>query len=339
MKAGYICANAYTDPRAFAGGFAPPRGLFNAAVGQQTLANALEQARTADALGFDFISVSEHHATPMMCAPNASLLAAALTQIVKRATIAWLGPNVSINNPVRVAEEIAMLDQLTGGRLFVFLLRGIPPELGIYNNIDPEKSRDITQEAALLIRKALADAEPFAWKGSHFDFPRVSVWPGSTQKPHPPLFASGMSPDSVKFAARNRFKLAISFYPLPAVAQLTKLYREECDAAGWVPGDDDILYRGFIAISESESEANEVSAKFSPSATLGPLPKDAAPGFGSMQFLGTPSMVVEQIDTFRKATGAGMLDLGFGIGGSGPEDTLASIRRFGTQVLPRIRTL
>ena len=339
MKAGYICANPYTDPRAWANGFTPPRALYDPAVGQETLARALEQARTADALGFDFVTVSEHHATPMMCTPNASILAGALTQIVKQAAVAWLGPIVSINNPVRVAEEIAMLDQLTGGRLIVFLLRGTPNELGVYNNIDPGQSRDITQEATLLIRKALADGEPFAWKSDHFDFPRVSVWPGATQKPHPPLYASGMSPDSVRFAARNRFRLAISFYPMAMVAQLTKLYRDECDAAGWTPGDDDILYRGFIAVRESESEASEVGAQYTPAATLGPLPADVGPGFGSLQFCGSPRTVIEQIDAFRKATGAGILDLGFGIGGSGPEETLASMRRFGSEVLPRIRPL
>jgi alkanesulfonate monooxygenase SsuD/methylene tetrahydromethanopterin reductase-like flavin-dependent oxidoreductase (luciferase family) len=167
----------------------------------------------------------------------------------------------------------------------------------------------------------------------------VSVWPGATQKPHPPLYASGNSTDSVRFAAQNRFRLAISFYPLPKVAELTKLYRDECDAAGWAPGDDDILYRGFIAVSETESEASELAAKFAPAATLGPLPADAAPGFGSLQFFGTPQTVIGQIDAFRKATGAGILDLGFGIGGGGHEATLASIRRFGSQVLPRIRSL
>ena len=338
MKAGYICANPYTDPRAWTG-LTPPRGLYDAEVGQQTLANALEEARTADASGFDFVTVSEHHATPLMCTPNASILAGALTQIVKQATIAWLGPIVSINNPVRIAEEIAMLDQLSRGRLIVFLLRGTPNELGIYNNIDLAKSRGVTQEATLLIRKALADPEPFAWKGAHFDFPRVSVWPGATQKPHPPLYASGNSHDSVRFAARNRFRLAMSFYPLPMVAELTKLYREECATAGWAPTGDHILYRGFIAVTESDSEANEIAARPSPIAAFGPLPADVGPGFGSMQFYGKPATVIGQIDAFQKATGAGILDLGFGLPGATPAATLAAIRRFGTEVLPKIRSL
>src|SRR5262245_8652240 len=286
MKVAYICSNTYTDQRAWTS-FLPARGLYDAEVGRQMVANALEQARLADALGFDYLTVSEHHATPLMCTPNASIMAGALTQIAKSSALAWLGPIVSINNPVRVAEEIAMLDQMTGGRLLVFLLRGTPNELGVYNNIDPAQSKAITQEASLLIRKALVESDPFAWKGEHFDFPRVSVWPGATQKPHPPLYFSGMSPDSAVFAARNRFRLAISFYPRPMVAQLTQTYRDECAAAGWTPSGDDILYRAFIAVGETDAHAAELAPRFMPGAFSGPAAKsDVGPGFGALQFCG-----------------------------------------------------
>jgi len=339
VKVAYICSNTYSDPRAWTG-FAPARGLYDAEIGRRMLANALEQARTADALGFDYITVSEHHATPLMCTPNASIMAGALTQIVRNAALAWLGPIVSINNPVRVAEEIAMLDQMTGGRLVVFLLRGTPNELVVYNNIDPAESRSITQEASLLIRKALTESEPFAWKGERFDFPRVSVWPGATQKPHPPLYASGMSPDSVRFAARNRFRLAISFYPKPMVAQLAQLYRDECAAAGWTPSGDDILYRAFIAVGETDAEAAQLGGRFMPRAEPAAPPNpDVGPGFGAMQFCGGPETVVAQIEEFQRATGAGILDLAFGAGGLGQEATLASLRRFAERVLPKIRPL
>jgi len=339
MKVGYICSNTYTDRRAWTS-FTPARGLYDAALGQQALAEALEQARAADALGFDYLTVSEHHATPLMCTPNASIMAGALTQIARSAALAWLGPIVSINNPVRVAEEIAMLDQMTGGRLVVFLLRGTPNELGVYNNIDPSQSKAITQEASLLIRKALTDTEPFAWKGEHFDFPRVSVWPGPTQQPHPPLYASGMSRDSVLFAARNRFRLAISFYPRPMVAELTGLYRDECALAGWTPSGDDVLYRAFISVGETDAEAAELGARFMPRAEPASKPNpDVGPGFGAMQFCGSPDKVVGQIEEFQRATGAGVLDLAFGAGGIGQQATLRSLRRFAERVLPKIRQL
>ena len=212
MKASIICPNTYTEPGAWGRPFPVPRSAFAADSGQNMLASALEQARAADEAGFDFVSVSEHHFAPLMCSPNAAVWAGALSQVVTRARIAWLGPIVSVNNPLRVAEEVAMLDQLTGGRLIVLPLRGTPNELRVYNNIDPEDSRALTEEAMLLIRKALTETEPFAWKSEHYDFPLVSVWPGRTQVPHPPILSSGNSPDSVSFAARHRFPIAISFF-------------------------------------------------------------------------------------------------------------------------------
>jgi alkanesulfonate monooxygenase SsuD/methylene tetrahydromethanopterin reductase-like flavin-dependent oxidoreductase (luciferase family) len=358
MKASIICSNTYTEPAAWGRPSPVPRGVFDGAAGQRTLASALEQARLAEAVGFDFVSVSEHHFVPLMCTPNAAVWAGALSQVVTRATIAWLGPIASINNPVRVAEEIAMLDQLTGGRrLIVMPLRGTPGEHALYNNIDPADSRSITEEALLLIRRALTETEPLAWRGAHFDFPVVSVWPGRTTVPHPPLYSSGNSRDSVQFAARHRFPVAISFYDNARVAELTGEFREAAGAAGWAPGPDDILYRAWIALGESDAHADELRERFLPHGAArraAPPPREigtdadgkAHPGadrgstgfgFGSVQFCGGPETVAGQLRAFHEATGAGIVDLSFGRGGQ--ELTLAAIRRFGEQVLPRIRDI
>jgi alkanesulfonate monooxygenase SsuD/methylene tetrahydromethanopterin reductase-like flavin-dependent oxidoreductase (luciferase family) len=251
-----------------------------------------------------------------------------------------MGPIVSVNNPLRVAEEIAMLDQLTGGRLIVLPLRGTPGEHKVYNNIDPAQSRTRTEEAMLLIRQALTETEPFAWKGENFDFPVVSVWPGCTQVPHPPLYSSGNSTESVAFAARHRFPIAISFSDVSAVARLTSQFRSQAREAGWEPGSDDIIYRAWIALGETDAEADEIRARFLPrgprAAPEAPVP---APGFGidSVQFCGGPETVTEQIRAFHDATGVGILDLSFGR--ASQDTTLGAIRRFGEKVLPEIRDL
>jgi alkanesulfonate monooxygenase SsuD/methylene tetrahydromethanopterin reductase-like flavin-dependent oxidoreductase (luciferase family) len=340
MKASIISPNTYTAPAAWGRPAPVPRSAFEPATGQLMVASALEQARLADEVGFDYVSVSEHHFAPLMCSPNAAVWAGALSQVVTRARIAWMGPIVSINNPLRVAEEVAMLDQLTGGRLIVLPLRGTPGEHKTYNNIDPAQSRSRTEEAMLLIRKALTETEPFAWKGENFDFPVVSVWPGRTQVPHPPLYSSGNSRESVEFAARHRFPIAISFYDTAAVAELTSQFQAQAADAGWAPGDDDIIYRAWIALGETDAQADQIRARFLPrgagAAPEAPVP---APGFGigSVQFCGGPQTVIEQIRAFHKATGAGTLDLSFGR--ASQEMTLAAIRRFGEQVLPGIRDL
>jgi alkanesulfonate monooxygenase SsuD/methylene tetrahydromethanopterin reductase-like flavin-dependent oxidoreductase (luciferase family) len=359
MKASIICPNTYTEPAAWGRPFPVPRAAYDGGAGQRTLASALEQARVADAVGFDFVSVSEHHSAPLMCSPNAAVWAGALSQVVTSARIAWMGPVVSINNPLRVAEEVAMLDQLTGGRLIVCPLRGTPNELTIYNNIDPAQSRSRTEEAMLLIRKALTETEPFAWKGENFDFPVVSVWPGRTQVPHPPMYSSGNSRDSVEFAARNQFPIAISFYDAAAVADLTGQFRAGARAAGWEPGPDDIIYRAWIAIGETDEHADEIRAQFLPRGAGAPPEAVPAPksvgtdadgkkhpgadrggagfGYGAMQFCGSAATVTEQIRAFHEATGVGILDLSFGR--ASQDVTVAAIRRFGEQVLPGIRDL
>jgi alkanesulfonate monooxygenase SsuD/methylene tetrahydromethanopterin reductase-like flavin-dependent oxidoreductase (luciferase family) len=357
MKASIICPNTYTAPAAWAQPFPVPRAAFDAQTGQQTLANALEQARLAEAVGFDMVSVSEHHFAPLMCSPNAAVWAGALSQVITGARIAWLGPLVSINNPVRVAEEVAMLDQLTGGRIVVLPLRGTPNELTVYNNIDPADSRSRTEEATLLIRKALTETEPFAWKGEYFDFPLVSVWPGRTQVPHPPMYVSGNSADSVTFAARNRFPIAISFHGTSTVAELVAQFRTQANEAGWQPTDDDILYRSWIILGATDAQADEMLASFRPRGASTPPAAAPAPrstdhngqthpradhggtgfGIGSVQFCGGPATVLEQIRAFHEATGAGVLDLSFGR--ASQETTLGAIRRFGEQVLPEIRDL
>jgi alkanesulfonate monooxygenase SsuD/methylene tetrahydromethanopterin reductase-like flavin-dependent oxidoreductase (luciferase family) len=340
MKASIISPNTYTAPAAWGRPRPVPRAAFEAETGQAMLAGALEQARLADAVGFDYVSVSEHHFAPLMCSPNAAVWAGALSQVVTSASIAWLGPLVSVNNPLRVAEEVAMLDQLTGGRLIVLPLRGTPNEHTVYNNIDPATSRSRTEEAMLLIRKALTETEPFAWTGENFDFPLVSIWPGRTQLPHPPLYSSGNSRDSVDFAARHRFPIAISFYDTAAVAELTSQFRAQARDAGWSPAGDDIIYRAWIALGSTDAEADEIREKFLPrgagAAPEAPVP---APGFGigSVQFCGGPDTVIEQIRAFHDATGVGILDLSFGR--ASQEMTLAAIRRFGEQVLPKIRDL
>jgi alkanesulfonate monooxygenase SsuD/methylene tetrahydromethanopterin reductase-like flavin-dependent oxidoreductase (luciferase family) len=372
MKISYLCTNSYADPAVLAQGRFPfPPGLYDPEVGATSLEGALTNARLADELGFDWVSVSEHHFAPGIMSPNASVWAGALTQVVRRAKIALLGPIVSINNPVRLAEEIAQLDMMSGGRIVVFMLRGTPNEFNTYY-VNPNETRERAQEAIKLIERALTEPQPFGWEGRYFRYPTVSVWPRPTQSPHPPSYSSGNSPESCVFAAQNHHGLAMSFLPPHLVAQSVQLYKTECAKAGWEPSPDQILYRSIIAIGESEDDVaaqrqiraarNRPRPEYNSAPRgLGPLswleaaggsvddavngtgPRDdqsdrAGPGFGlgTMQFAGTPDMLVEQIEAFHETTGVGVLDFGF-IGR--PDVTTARLRLFGERVLPRVREI
>lgn len=242
-------------------GWPTPPYEYDADIGVYSTELALQEAEEAEALGFDMITVSEHHYWPTLPTPNAGILAAALTQRVKRARIGWMGPLVSTNNPVRIAEEVAMLDQLSHGRLSVLFLRGTPNEFLAYG-VNPDETRARTQEAIELIQLALTEPQPFGWEGRYYRYPTVSVWPGTTQKPHAPIFSSGNSPDSLRFAAKHGHAMGMSFYPQHLCAQLTAAYREECAANGWTPRSDQMLYRGYVYCGETEDEVREVEQRY-----------------------------------------------------------------------------
>src|SRR5689334_9269347 len=159
MKASIFNRVPYLGP-ARQGVWPVPVEEFSAEVAQHSMEASLEQFQFADELGFDWVSVAEHHFAPFSLTPNPMVMAGALTQRVRRAKIALLGANIPILNPVRVAEEFAMLDVLTGGRVVAGMLRGTPNEYVTYNT-NPAESRDRFEEALELIIKAWTEPQPF----------------------------------------------------------------------------------------------------------------------------------------------------------------------------------
>ena len=109
-------------------GWPVPAADFSSELAQASYETTLNQAEIADQLGWDWVSVAEHHFAPFSISPNPMVMAAAFSQRVKTAKIALMGPDTPILNPVRVAEEFAMLDNLTGGRIVAGLMRGTPNE-------------------------------------------------------------------------------------------------------------------------------------------------------------------------------------------------------------------
>src|SRR5512146_951828 len=152
MKAALFSPCTYPGPTA-RGGWPAPTTVYSSEIAQQVLEAAVAHSRLADEVGFDWITVAEHHFGPFCITPNPMVLAGGLTQAVKRAKIALLGADVPILNPVRVAEEFAMLDVMSGGRLIAGMLRGTPNEYVTYN-VNPAESRGRFEEALQLIRMA-----------------------------------------------------------------------------------------------------------------------------------------------------------------------------------------
>ena len=361
MKFSFTCMNGYPSADALKLAFTPtPRSLWDPETGKRAFTDALRLAALADDEGFDYVSVSEHHYAAGMVNPNPAVAAAALLAVVKNARLALLGPLVSMNNPVRIAEEIAMLDQMSGGRLTVLPLRGTPNEFPYYN-VPAEETKGRTQEAVLLIQKALTEPEPFAWKSTHYDYPVISVWPGPTQTPHPPMFYSANSPDSAAFAAEHRFGAAQSFAGPKLAADRMRYYREQCAAHGWSPDSDQMLIRSFCVVGENAEHAADLMARAQGSRQAGlisplappPPPEaggqqpgqaadpviDAAYAFGVLQFAGSSDEVAKQIRDYHELTGIGIYDLSFNFGYYTVEETADQIRLFAREVIPQLRDL
>jgi alkanesulfonate monooxygenase SsuD/methylene tetrahydromethanopterin reductase-like flavin-dependent oxidoreductase (luciferase family) len=347
-----------------------PNAAYDPETGIKAAARCLDEVSMEDELGFDWIACAEHHYSPGSLAPNVTVLASALTQRVKRAKIAILGALIPLNNPVRIAEEYAMIDNLSGGRLIAGLLRGAPYEYLVYN-VNPAESRTRFEEAWDLIVRAWTDTQPFGWEGHHYQYKFVSIWPRPVQQPVPPLFVSGSSQESGEFAARQKVGLGIAFSNRPAASEAVRFYREKAKENGWEPAAEQIIYQVPIHVAETDEKA---LANCRPFVERGALPKGmmnanrlvATSGFfgakdakltqrfqkmgeehrptleGAIDMgtviCGSPTSVVKQIARLRNEVGCGVLNLIFDR--TAPvELKVPSIQLFAREVMPEARTL
>jgi alkanesulfonate monooxygenase SsuD/methylene tetrahydromethanopterin reductase-like flavin-dependent oxidoreductase (luciferase family) len=359
MQVSYFETARYLAPRPLPAEWPVPAAAYDRDAGAEAYRGMIERLQYVEALGFDWVSVSEHHYSPQRLTPAPIVSAAHLAAYAQNIKIAVLGPIVSQSNPVQVAEELAMLDNLMRGRLVVGLLRGITGEYLTYG-LNPAEARERTTEGMELVLKAWTEPQPFGWQGRHFQFRTVSVWPRPLQQPHPSTYALGSSRESCEFAARHHLGLGVSYAPFDVVAKATRYYREECARYGWQPAPEQIIYRANILLAETEEEAQqqlEVQRRARTSFPLRPGVRDAllkldsrnvagearTPNVGGVlatNFVGSPNTVVEQIKRCREEVGAGVVDLMFQIPGSRDLSSLMdALELFGKRVLPHIRDI
>jgi alkanesulfonate monooxygenase SsuD/methylene tetrahydromethanopterin reductase-like flavin-dependent oxidoreductase (luciferase family) len=342
MKLSYLCMTGYDGPAPGIEIWPASPEYCEPAVAQRSYARYLDMVETAEGLGFDWVSVSEHHYAPYQMTPNPMIMASAIIQRTKRVRVALLGPLVPLNNPVRLAEEVAMLDALSGGRMEVLFLRGTPNEHKTYDTA-AELTKKMTQEGIDLILKAWTTQAPFAWDGDEYQFNTISIWPRITQQPHPPVFGSGNSEDSVVFAAKRRIGIAFSFAAPEVVKGWIELYRSECAKAGWEPTPNHVIYRGIIYCADTDAQAGadmmaffgqqaEVSSKLQ-SATLGGPP--VLDLVAKPYFVGSPATLIEKFRVLHEI-GVGVCDLPFVVGTA--DQQRASLELFGKQVMPVVQS-
>ena len=364
MKAAIFSRVPYQGPTP-QGVWPVPVTDFSSEIAQRSMEASLEQFQLADEVGFDWVTVAEHHYAPFSLTPNPMVMAGALTQRIRRARIALLGANIPILNPLRVAEEFAMGDVLSGGWVVAGMLRGTPNEYVTYAT-NPAETRDRFEEALTLIVRAWTEPQPFGWQGRHYQYRTISIWPRPVQQPHPPIYMSASSPEAGEWAARNRINVGFAVTTVPLASKASQHYREQAKLAGWEPTPDNILYRVAAHVADTDEQAfedvsdpavsslprlsNTNRALAAAVASSGYHGRDAETqrsrlGNHSLKerielgqiLVGSPETVLRQIQRMRDEIGAGIVEMHFQ--NLGREKTLQTIELFGTTVLPRMHEL
>ena len=213
----------------------------------------LDEFALCDELGLD-IMVNEHHATATCMTVSVPMALAIIARETKRARLLSLGnPIANRPDPVRVAEEMAWLDVLSGGRTELGLVKGAAYEIAPANS-NPARIMRRYWEAHDLILKALSTHDgPFSWEGEYFHYRQVNIWPRPIQQPHPPIWMTGMSAATGR-AAAERGHVVGTLLSGGIAKPMFDAYRARARELGWEAGPDRMAYAAVIGVGASRAE-------------------------------------------------------------------------------------
>jgi alkanesulfonate monooxygenase SsuD/methylene tetrahydromethanopterin reductase-like flavin-dependent oxidoreductase (luciferase family) len=214
----------------------------------------LAEWQVADACGLNLM-VNEHHATATCMNSAAPVVAGVLARTTTQGRILILGnPVANRRDPVRVAEEMAIVDILSRGRLDVGFVRSAPPEISAVNS-KPVQMNERMWEAIDLICAAWTRHDgPFNWEGRFFQHRQVNIWPRPMQQPTPPIWITAMSPGSAARIADNSFVIATFLAGYEGTANLFDSYRERLAATGRDPQDGKTAYAALVYTGKTDAE-------------------------------------------------------------------------------------
>jgi alkanesulfonate monooxygenase SsuD/methylene tetrahydromethanopterin reductase-like flavin-dependent oxidoreductase (luciferase family) len=213
-----------------------------------------------------------------------------------------------------------------------------------------------------LIRRSWTETEPFGWLGRYYQYRTISIWPRPIQKPHPPMFMSGSSPEAGAFAARNQIGVGFAFTTVPLARKAVEHYRTTARGAGWEPTGDNVIYRALFHVADTDEQAFADMDTLPPRVNFADQNKAVSEGIRQSGYYGTdikgqtlrnsrrelaerielgqvivgsPDTVLKQVRRIHDEIGNGILDLVVGV--QLGEHTMHSIELFGSKVLPRMR--
>jgi alkanesulfonate monooxygenase SsuD/methylene tetrahydromethanopterin reductase-like flavin-dependent oxidoreductase (luciferase family) len=303
---------------------------------------ALDMCEWADDLGLDFVGLSEHHGTPDGYLPAPFALAGVIAGRTKRIGINVAAALVPLHDPVRLAEQLAVLDLATRGRVGFVAGIGYRTEEFEMAGVDKKQRGKLLEEYVGVMLQAWT-GEPFEWRGR-----TIVVQPTPATKPHPMLMIGG----STEVAARRAARLHLPFFPAVGDPKLAELYNEECATQGFDGGFVMLPHGpGFVHIAKDPEAAWE---------QVGPHALFDAQTYESWQNGPQRSQVeVKGAQTWEDVRASGVYQVltpdeavamvqeqgDFGtmllhplMGGMSPELGWESLRLFESDVLPRIRS-
>ncbi len=224
----------------------------------------LALAEQYDRAGFHAYHQAEHHSTPLGAAPSPGIFLAALAQRTKRLRFGPLVYTLPLYQPLRLIEEICMLDQMSGGRLEFGVGKGISPhEVGFYG-VDPAEAQARYIEALAMILEGLrlgAEGGELTFKGRFYSADRVPMTLAPKQRPHPPLWYGTSHVETMPWAAANAVNI-VGNLPAARMRPLVERYRAEWHALGRDPAALPCIGMSrHIVVAETDAEALAIARR------------------------------------------------------------------------------
>ena len=213
----------------------------------------------AEEMGFDGIMVNEHHSAPFCMNGVANVKASILARVTTKAKILILGNPLPIHDdPLWLAEQLAMIDVISRGRLIPGVVRGGGSE-SLTHNAPPHFNRERFEEAHDFLIKTWTTPGPFRWESKHYHLRYVNPWAVPYQKPHPPIWVPGTSSrETVEWCARHRYPYIMLSTQLELTREMYKTYYETAEEQGYEAGPQHLGYMFFVHVEETEAKAMAV---------------------------------------------------------------------------------
>lgn len=346
-----------------------PNKLFDPAVGTKIYNRYIDELILAEDLGFDGVCVNEHHQNAYGIMPSPNLIASILARQTSRVRIAVVGNALPLYDPpTRVAEEFAMIDNISGGRLIAGLVVGGGPEYYSFS-INPAHARERFAEAHDIVLKAWTEPGPFEYIGKHYKLRYVNSWPRPVQQPHPEVWIPGAgSVETVEFVAKHRYAyMGIPYFHISVFERMFKMFREACQKEGYEASPLQMGWLVPIFVAETDEEARAqyeehfwyFVKRLLPGITVSPPGytslrsyENMMKGMGSFMasleswdqvvegqyaIVGSPETVTQRLTENLERLGAGNL-LGLFQLGTLPADlTKRNLELFSSEVMPKLR--